>query len=191
MEAIERPEVDIAFKCKFSKARERTPDNQADFDPAVITLAGDRWTSERGGDIGPKRKTAAKDRALELLIEAIARTARSRRATRRSHRIRHALPRTCGVRHARWDAFREVQKMHSAWHGNAPRENSSAQRWGSGAPGSGSIRIVDTRQRTCTQHTPIGVCCVQIRLTRPAHVQCMCKRLCATCAPRQLARHAP
>jgi hypothetical protein len=73
MEAIERPEVDIAFKCKFSKARERTPDNRADFDPAVITLAGDRWTSERGGDIGPKRKTAAKDRALELLIEAIAR----------------------------------------------------------------------------------------------------------------------
>ena len=122
MEAIERPEVDIAFKCKFSKARERTPDNRADFDPAVITLAGDSWTSERGGDIGPKRKTAAKDRALELLIEAIARHGEIPPATRRSHRIRHALPRTCGVRHARWDAFREVQKMHSAWHGNAPRE---------------------------------------------------------------------
>jgi hypothetical protein len=36
METIERPEADIAFSLKFTKARERTPDNRADFEAAVI-----------------------------------------------------------------------------------------------------------------------------------------------------------
>jgi hypothetical protein len=71
METIQRPEADIAFSLKFTKARERTPDNRADFEPAVITLANDKWESTRGGAIG-KRRTG-KDRAFELLVDAIAR----------------------------------------------------------------------------------------------------------------------
>jgi hypothetical protein len=69
MEEIERPEADIAFCLKFTKRRERTPDNRSDFDAAIITLVDDQWSSQRGGR--PKRE--AKDRALDLLQDAIAR----------------------------------------------------------------------------------------------------------------------
>jgi hypothetical protein len=71
MEDVDRPDADIAFNLKFTKARERNPDNRVDFDPAVITLADDRWKSERGAHLRTKRE--AKDRALELLQDAIAR----------------------------------------------------------------------------------------------------------------------
>jgi hypothetical protein len=71
MERVERPELDIAFKLTFIKARERSPDNRADFEPAIITLANDRWASERGEHVRAKR--TAPDRALELLRDAITR----------------------------------------------------------------------------------------------------------------------
>jgi hypothetical protein len=71
METIERAQADIAFSIKFTKARERTPDNRSDFEPAVITLANDTWSSERGERVRTKRGT--KDRALELLQDAITR----------------------------------------------------------------------------------------------------------------------
>lgn len=71
MEAIERPEADIAFAIKFTKARERSPDNRTDFDPAVIVLANDEWASERSR--ATTRKGTAKDRALDLLSDALAR----------------------------------------------------------------------------------------------------------------------
>jgi hypothetical protein len=70
MEAVERPETDIAFALYCTKARERAPENRADFDPVTITLAEDRWTFERGG-YAPRKHTA-EDRAFELLREAIA-----------------------------------------------------------------------------------------------------------------------
>src|SRR6516165_7234795 len=44
LERVEQPSADIAFQMKFTKARERRPDNRADFEPAVITLVDDRWT---------------------------------------------------------------------------------------------------------------------------------------------------
>ena len=71
MERVERPEADIAFKLSFTKAREKSPDNRLDFEPAVITLANDQWASERGEHVRTKR--TAQDRALELLRDAIAR----------------------------------------------------------------------------------------------------------------------
>jgi hypothetical protein len=71
LERVNGPERDIAFGIKFLKARERTPDNRSDFDPAIITLVNDEGTSERGGHLRTKRQ--AKDRALELLREAITR----------------------------------------------------------------------------------------------------------------------
>jgi hypothetical protein len=71
LERIERPEDDIAFKMTFTKARERTPDNRADFEPAIITLTNDTWTSERGGNVPSKRKPT--DLALDILKDEIAR----------------------------------------------------------------------------------------------------------------------
>jgi hypothetical protein len=71
MERVDRPDLDIAFKLTFPKARERTPDNRSDFEPTIITLAADRWSSERGEQVKAKRPT--KDHALELLQDAITR----------------------------------------------------------------------------------------------------------------------
>jgi hypothetical protein len=71
MERAERPECDIAFKLSFSKARERSPDNRHDFEPALITLHNDAWTSTRGEQVRIKR--VARDRLLELLQDAITR----------------------------------------------------------------------------------------------------------------------
>jgi hypothetical protein len=72
LEKIERPEVDIAFKLGFTKARERTPQNRTDFEPTIISLSNDRWEFERG-NVGSAGKRQAKDRALTLLIDAVAR----------------------------------------------------------------------------------------------------------------------
>lgn len=46
LEEIERPGTDIAFKLKFLKARERMPDNRADFETMIITLERGRWLWE-------------------------------------------------------------------------------------------------------------------------------------------------
>jgi AAA domain len=70
MERVERPEADIAFKLEFTKARERSPENRADFEPAVIALANDTWTSERGDHVRTKPRTV--DRVFDLLQNAIA-----------------------------------------------------------------------------------------------------------------------
>jgi hypothetical protein len=72
MERIERPELDIAFKLAFPKARDLTPDNRADFEPSFIMLVNDRWSSERGNMTRARKKTD-RDRAYDLLIEALAR----------------------------------------------------------------------------------------------------------------------
>jgi hypothetical protein len=98
MEEIERPEADIAFGLKFTKARERTPDNRADFAPAVITLAGDRWASERGEHLRG-RKAKAKDRALELLQDAIAREGSIPPASE------HIPPETACVTEGQWRRY--------------------------------------------------------------------------------------
>jgi AAA domain-containing protein len=71
LERIERPDADIAFILKFKKARERAPDNRADFEDATITLANDGWSSESGGANVRTGSRTASDRALELLQEAI------------------------------------------------------------------------------------------------------------------------
>jgi AAA domain len=71
MERSERPEADIAFRIRFLKARERTPDNRGDFEPTIVTLAGDTWTSERGSNESGTRKST--DLALDVLKDEIAR----------------------------------------------------------------------------------------------------------------------
>jgi hypothetical protein len=59
IECVDRPEIDIAFNLKFTKARERSPDNRTDFEPAVITLVDDAWSSERGANGRKSKRTAA------------------------------------------------------------------------------------------------------------------------------------
>lgn len=73
MERVERPEADIAFRLSFTKARERAPENRGDFEPTLITLANDNWVSEQGGHVRTGKQRTAKDRAYELLVDALAR----------------------------------------------------------------------------------------------------------------------
>jgi KaiC/GvpD/RAD55 family RecA-like ATPase len=44
MERVEVPGADLAFSIKFTKAREKTPDNRADFEPVTMSLQDDKWT---------------------------------------------------------------------------------------------------------------------------------------------------
>src|SRR6516162_7354584 len=70
LEAVDKPEADLAFALKFTKARERTPGNRDDFEPMIITLTDDQWASKAGsGHAGKPRQI---DRAFELLRDAIA-----------------------------------------------------------------------------------------------------------------------
>lgn len=61
LEQIERPGADIGFRLKFTKCRQRTPDNRADFEPAIVTLANDKWASERG-NVGGGKATGQRPR---------------------------------------------------------------------------------------------------------------------------------
>jgi hypothetical protein len=56
MERVERPDADIAFTLKFTKARERSPSNRADFEKKIIMLANNMWASE--SDTGKADKPA-------------------------------------------------------------------------------------------------------------------------------------
>ena len=58
LERVELPAADIAFKFRFTKARERTPDNRADFDDVRVALVGNRWQcdaveTQRAGHVSP------------------------------------------------------------------------------------------------------------------------------------------
>ena len=44
MERIEVPGADLSFSFKFTKAREKTPENRADFEPVTMSLQDDKWT---------------------------------------------------------------------------------------------------------------------------------------------------
>jgi hypothetical protein len=76
LERIDRDSVDISFNLNFPKARERTPGNRTDFQPAVITLANDEWSYESGGRRGTsgggRRAVKLEDIALQALDEALA-----------------------------------------------------------------------------------------------------------------------
>ena len=46
LEKVERPWADVTLRLEFIKARERTPQNRADFEPAIITLERGQWFVE-------------------------------------------------------------------------------------------------------------------------------------------------
>jgi hypothetical protein len=70
-EKVARADVDIAFSLKFTKARERAPDNRGDFDQVVVTLVDDIWTAE-GGTRSGKRLSPLEDKIFNALLNALA-----------------------------------------------------------------------------------------------------------------------
>jgi hypothetical protein len=60
LEEIEPTGGGLAFKLKFLKARERTPENRGDFATVIITLERDQWFVQAADDdTKPKQATAA------------------------------------------------------------------------------------------------------------------------------------
>ena len=47
MERVELPGADLAFSIKFTKAREKSPENRDDFEPVTMSLQNDEWTFTR------------------------------------------------------------------------------------------------------------------------------------------------
>ena len=68
-EKVEDPEADLAMRLKVTKARQRRPETRDDYEPVVMRLKGDRWTSEQAA---PERKRRQEDHALSILRQAIA-----------------------------------------------------------------------------------------------------------------------
>jgi hypothetical protein len=69
MERCEIAGADLAFTMKFTKARERTPENRADFEPVTMQLVDDQWqhaTSQKSSKLSPNAATV-----LRLLAEAM------------------------------------------------------------------------------------------------------------------------
>src|SRR4051812_2717596 len=48
LERIKRSDTDVSFQLEFRKARERMPDNRADFETITVALAGDAWQHGTG-----------------------------------------------------------------------------------------------------------------------------------------------
>ena len=67
-EEVEDPDADIALRLTFTKARQRRPETREDFEPVVLRLKDDVWTSERAV---PERNRTQGDYALVLLRQAI------------------------------------------------------------------------------------------------------------------------
>jgi hypothetical protein len=72
MEPAANAGADIAFNLEFRKARERTPTNRADFEPAKVALIGDRWTVEATGIVKPGNVSPLGLKFLTGLQNAIA-----------------------------------------------------------------------------------------------------------------------
>jgi hypothetical protein len=69
MERVELPGADLAFTLKFTKARERTPENRNDFEPVTMQLVGDQWqygSPQESSKLAPNAATV-----FRLLTEAM------------------------------------------------------------------------------------------------------------------------
>jgi hypothetical protein len=74
LEAAKRPDTDVSFKPTFKKARERTPQNRADFEPRTIALVQDVWEHDAAapGEGRTAKHTPESTRvAVQALREAI------------------------------------------------------------------------------------------------------------------------
>src|SRR5207245_1588046 len=69
---VERDDTDISFSMKFTKARERRPDNRDDFQDVKIALVNDQWEHELSRAQRPDRISPQAARALDALRNVIA-----------------------------------------------------------------------------------------------------------------------
>lgn len=58
LEPVENAAADVCFRLRFTKARRRKPSNRADFEPVLLTLADDAWTTTLDGGVPAKRARA-------------------------------------------------------------------------------------------------------------------------------------
>jgi hypothetical protein len=84
LEAVKRDDTDVSFALSFSKARERTPENRAEFDRVKIALVDDRWKCEASVVAPPKKISPLGLKFLDALKNAIADAAAVRVGDRRA-----------------------------------------------------------------------------------------------------------
>jgi hypothetical protein len=67
LDAVQRPDTDVSFALTFSKARERTPLNRADFQPINVALVNDRWESTQA-NVGKEKLS---DGLVQKFLDAL------------------------------------------------------------------------------------------------------------------------
>jgi RecA-family ATPase len=73
MERVETSDADLAFTLKFTKARERTPENRDDFEAVTMSLVDDQWTVGKSTDKTNNRPSSHTQRlAVDALISLAA-----------------------------------------------------------------------------------------------------------------------
>ena len=70
LERVKRDDTDVSFAINFQKARERTPDNRADFRPVKIWLVDDKWQYEIAASGTGKQVSAETKKFFEALESA-------------------------------------------------------------------------------------------------------------------------
>jgi hypothetical protein len=70
MEEAKRPDTDVSFLLRFSKARERTPANRAEFTDLKIALVNDRWTWETADGAGKAKVSPLAMKFFDALVNA-------------------------------------------------------------------------------------------------------------------------
>ena len=68
MERVEIPGSDLSFSLRFTKARERTPDNHDDFEPMTMTLKDGKWSYEKTDKASHRPMTDRQQLAYEALV---------------------------------------------------------------------------------------------------------------------------
>lgn len=116
----ERRGADVAFLLTFTKARRRTPDNRADFEPVTVRLERDRWIAgPESGDRGIGKLRPSRVPFYEALTAAIGKSTTEPGRTlltgweleclRRGLIERPADGETYAQRDARYRAFRKAK----------------------------------------------------------------------------------
>jgi hypothetical protein len=73
MESVKDETSDLCFSLKFTKARERSPGNRADFEQIIVKLVDDEWLHEIGKAGKNQRQLSRKQRlAYQALTSIIA-----------------------------------------------------------------------------------------------------------------------
>ena len=70
LNAVERADTDISFNWEFRKARERTPQNRADFVDVAIALVDDQWVGS-GGAVRRRGKPSDQEASLLRVLDEL------------------------------------------------------------------------------------------------------------------------